>query len=234
MIGFMTVNRATNVIINPLIKSGGVDLLLFLAIIGIIVFLLALFSLISARQSGSGWKFLATITVISALVTVYATVKLPFWPYNQPQTEKKAAKKQQQSAASAATSAKLSSSAAVFNEDSQKKAAATTKLKEDSILKQLKANYQSIGTFTLDRQTKTFTLTPTNKKYVKSLKIIKKYPDKNQKALTTVTTNYESLSSSIKKNLAKGYTIRILQPGTKNTTLLSLKDGQVMVNNLKK
>jgi len=204
---------------------------LFLAIIGIIVFLLALFSLISARQSGNGWKFLATITVLSALVTAYATIKLPFWPYNHPKTEKTATS---QKSSSTATSAKLSSSEAVFNEASQKKAAATTKLKEDSILKQLKANYKSIGTFTLDRETKTFTLMPTNKKYVKSLKIIKKYPAKNQKALTTVTTNYESLSSSIKKNLAKGYTIRVLQPDTKNTTLLSLKDGKVLVNNLKK
>ncbi|VDG30660.1 hypothetical protein MUDAN_DOGOELCO_00161 [Lactiplantibacillus mudanjiangensis] len=202
--------------------------MLFLAIIGIIVFLLAIFSLFSARQSGGGWKFLAVITVISALVTIYATIKLPFWPYNQTKTEQTT-----KSSSATSNSAKLDSSDTVFNEDSQKKAAATTKLKEDSILKQLKTNYQSIGTFTLDRDTKTFTLKPTGKKYVKSLKIIKKYPSKNQKARTTVVSNYESLSKSIKKNLAKGYTVRVLEPGT-TKTLLSLKDGQVLVNNLKK
>lgn len=202
--------------------------MLFLAIIGIIVFLLAIFSLFSARQSGGGWKFLAVITVISALVTIYATIKLPFWPYNQTKTEQTT-----KSSSATSSSAKLDSSDTVFNEDSQKKAAATTKLKEDSILKQLKTNYQSIGTFTLDRDTKTFTLKPTGKKYVKSLKIIKKYPSKNKKARTTVVSNYESLSKSIKKNLAKGYTVRVLEPGT-TKTLLSLKDGQVLVNNLKK
>lgn len=202
--------------------------MLFLAIIGIIVFLLAIFSLFSARQSGGGWKFLAVITVISALVTIYATIKLPFWPYNQTKTEQTT-----KSSSATSSSAKLDSSDTVFNEDSQKKAAATTKLKEDSILKQLKTNYQSIGTFTLNRDTKTFTLKPTGKKYVKSLKIIKKYPSKNQKARTTVVSNYESLSKSIKKNLAKGYTVRVLEPGT-TKTLLSLKDGQVLVNNLKK
>ncbi|MFC6181838.1 hypothetical protein [Lactiplantibacillus daowaiensis] len=203
--------------------------MLFLAIIGIIIFLLAVFSLLSARQSGGGWKFLAVVTVVSALVTIYATIKLPFWPYNQTKTEQTT----KSASSTASSSAKLSSSEAVFNEDSQKKAAATTKLKEDSILKQLKTNYASIGTFTLDRETKTFTLKPTGKKYVKSLKIIQKYPKKNQKALTTVVTNYESLSKSIKKNLAKGYTVQVLQPGT-TKTLLSLKDGQVLVNNLKK
>ncbi|WP_412936895.1 hypothetical protein [Lactiplantibacillus plantarum] len=56
--------------------------MLFLAIMGLIVFLLALFSVIYARQTGGGWKFLTLITVLSALVTIYAVVKLPYWPYN--------------------------------------------------------------------------------------------------------------------------------------------------------
>ncbi|MCG0611417.1 hypothetical protein IMAU80188_01171 [Lactiplantibacillus plantarum] len=34
--------------------------MLFLAIMGLIVFLLALFSVIYARQTGGGWKFLRT------------------------------------------------------------------------------------------------------------------------------------------------------------------------------
>ncbi|XKL31880.1 hypothetical protein P4B09_14630 [Lactiplantibacillus plantarum] len=37
--------------------------MLFLAIMGLIVFLLALFSVIYARQTGGGWKFLTLITI---------------------------------------------------------------------------------------------------------------------------------------------------------------------------
>ena len=60
--------------------------MLFLAIIGVVIFLLAIFSVMSAHQNGGGWKFLAFIAVLSGLVTIYAVVKLPYWPYNQTAT----------------------------------------------------------------------------------------------------------------------------------------------------
>ncbi|ETY74125.1 hypothetical protein [Lactiplantibacillus fabifermentans] len=205
--------------------------MLFVAIIGLIVFLLAIFSVMYARQTGGGWKFLTFIAVLSLIVTGFATYKLPFWSFNKTASSESSSTATSTSASS--SSAKLDSSSAVFNEGSQKKAAATTKLKEDSILKQLKTNYKDMGTITLDRTSKTFTVTPTNAKYVKSLKIIKKYPSKNTKAITTITDNLESLSTSLKKNLASGYTIRLLEPGTTDTTLISVKDGKVVTNNFK-
>ncbi|MCG0873454.1 hypothetical protein IMAU30116_03628 [Lactiplantibacillus plantarum] len=127
----------------------------------------------------------------------------------------------------------MSSSQVVFNEASTKRAAATTKLNEENILKQLQSNYQSIGTVAFTKSTKTYTITPTNKKYVKSLKTIKSYPSQNQKAITTITSNFKSLSKSLKKNLAAGYTIQLLQPDTTDKTLLSVKDGQIITNNFK-
>ncbi len=209
--------------------------MLFLAIIGVVIFLLAIFSVMSAHQNGGGWKFLAFIAVLSGLVTIYAVVKLPYWPYNQTATAtaKKNAAATSSADAKKASSAKLSSSSAIFNEDSQKRAAATTKLKEENILKQLQTNYKEIGTVAFDKPSKTFTITPTGKNYVKSLKIIKAHPTENQKAITTITSNFTSLSKSLKKNLAAGYTIRLLEPGKTDTTLISLKDGQVVTNNLK-
>jgi len=203
--------------------------MLFLAIMGFIIFLLALFSVLSARQSGGGWKFLTVVTVLSALVTGYAVFKLPYWPYNQTSKSTKSSSSASSSSTTKATS--LSSSQAVFNEGSEKQAAATAKLKEDNILKQLKANYQSIGSVTFSKADKTYTITPTGKKYVSSLKTIKEHPSDNKKAITTITSNFESLSKSIKKNLAAGYTIKLLEPGTTNT-LISLKDGNVITNNL--
>ena len=104
---------------------------------------------------------------------------------------------------------------------------------EENILKQLQSNYQSIGTVAFTKSTKTYTITPTNKKYVKSLKTIKSYPSQNQKAITTITSNFKSLSKSLKKNLAAGYTIQLLQPDTTDKTLLSVKDGQIITNNFK-
>ncbi|WP_137626662.1 hypothetical protein [Lactiplantibacillus pingfangensis] len=205
--------------------------MLFLAIIGLLVFLLAFFSVLSARQSGGGWKFLATVAVLSAALTIFAIIKLPYWPYNQSHTAKTTATSSS-ATSSSNTTAKIGSSEVVFNEANQKKAAATTQLKEDSILKQLKANYKSMGSVTLDRKTKTFTVTPTNAKYIKSLKTVKQYPSKNQKAITTITQNYESLSTSIKKHLGKNYTVQLLQPDT-NNPLLSVKDGEVVTNNFK-
>jgi len=203
--------------------------MLFLAIMGLIIFLLALFSVLYARQSGGGWKFLTLVTVLSALVTGYAIFKLPYWPYNQTsKSAKRAASSSSSSSTSKATS--LSSSQAVFNEGSEKQAAATTKLKEDNILKQLKSNYQSIGTVTFSKADKTYTITPTGKKYISSLKTIKEHPTDNKKAISTITTDFESLSKSLKKNLAAGYTITLLEPGTTNT-LLSLKDGKVVTSN---
>lgn len=213
-----------------LIENLGVVYMLFLAIIGLLIFLLAFFSVLSARQSGGGWKFLAVVATLSALLTIFAIIKLPYWPYNQSHTAKTATSSSTSSQAN--RTAKIGSSEVVFNEANQKKAAATTQLKEDSILKQLKANYKSMGTVSLDRKTKTFTVTPTNAKYIKSLKTVKQYPDKNKKAITTITQNYESLSNSIKKHLAKGYTVQLLQPGTTNA-LLSVKDGEVITNNFK-
>ncbi|RRK11201.1 hypothetical protein D1831_03735 [Lactiplantibacillus garii] len=210
--------------------------MLFLAIIGLIVFLLALFSVISARQNGGGWKFLTGVAVVSVLVTGYAIIKLPYWPYNQSATStaKKTTSSTASSSVKSSSSAKLGSSQAIFNEDSQKRTAATTKLKEENILKQLQTNYKDIGTVAFDKKTKTFTITPTGKKYVKSLKIIKAHPDDNQKAITTITSNFKSLSKSLKKNLAAGYTIRLLEPGKTDRTLISLKDGNVITNNLNK
>lgn len=205
--------------------------MLFLAIMGLIVFLLALFSVIYARQTGGGWKFLTLITVLSALVTIYAVVKLPYWPYNQSQQSTRKASSSASTSKSKSTS--LSSSQVVFNEASTKRAAATTKLNEENILKQLQSNYQSIGTVAFTKSTKTYTITPTNKKYVKSLKTIKSYPSQNQKAITTITSNFKSLSKSLKKNLAAGYTIQLLQPDTTDKTLLSVKDGQIITNNFK-
>ncbi|BDZ31068.1 hypothetical protein RA086_07815 [Lactiplantibacillus sp. WILCCON 0030] len=205
--------------------------MLFVAIIGLLVFLLAFFSVLSARQDGGGWKFLAAVATLSALVTVFAIIKLPYWPYNQTHTAKTATATS--SSSSKSKTAKIGSSQVVFNEADQTKAAATTKLKEDSILKQLKTNYESLGTVSLDRQTKTFTITPTSKKYVKSLKTVKQYPSKNEKAIATITENYSSLSKSVQKHLTKGYTVRLLEPGTTDTTLLSVKDGEVVTNNFK-
>ncbi|MFC6202337.1 hypothetical protein ACFP1L_10685 [Lactiplantibacillus nangangensis] len=208
--------------------------MLFLAIIGLLIFLLAFFSVLSARQNGGGWKFLATVATLSALLTIFAIIKLPYWPYNQTHAAKATKTTATASSSSAAAkSAKIGSSQVVFNEANEKKAAATTKLKEESILKQLKANYRSMGTVSFDDSTKTFTVTPTDKKYVKSLKTVKKYPDQNEKAITTITQNFESLSTSIKKHLAKGYTVRLLDPSTPNTTLLSVKDGAVVTSNFK-
>ena len=163
--------------------------MLFLAIMGLIVFLLALFSVIYARQTGGGWKFLTLVTVLSALVTIYAVVKLPYWPYNQSQqsTRKASSSTSTSASTSKSKSTSLSSSQVVFNEASTKRAAATTKLNEENILKQLQSNYQSIGTVAFTKSTKTYTITPTNKKYVKSLKTIKSYPSQNQKAITTIT-----------------------------------------------
>ncbi len=122
--------------------------MLFLAIMGLIVFLLALFSVIYARQTGGGWKFLTLITVLSALVTIYAVVKLPYWPYNQSQqsTRKASSSTSTSASTSKSKSTSLSSSQVVFNEANTKRAAATTKLNEENILKQLQSNYQSIGT----------------------------------------------------------------------------------------
>ncbi|ARK34522.1 hypothetical protein [Lactiplantibacillus plantarum] len=205
--------------------------MLFLAIMGLIVFLLALFSVIYARQTGGGWKFLTLITVLSALVTIYAVVKLPYWPYNQSQQSARKASSSASTSKSKSTS--LSSSQVVFNEASTKRAAATTKLNEENILKQLQSNYQSIGTVAFTKSTKTYTITPTNKKYVKSLKTIKSYPSQNQKAITTITSNFKSLSKSLQKNLAASYTIQLLQPDTTDKTLLSVQDGQIMTNNFK-
>ncbi|ALO04473.1 hypothetical protein N7X57_08635 [Lactiplantibacillus paraplantarum] len=209
--------------------------MLFLAIMGLIVFLLALFSVIYARQTGGGWKFLTFITVLSAVVTIYAVIKLPYWPYNQSQhtTSKAASSAKTSTSTSKSKSTSLSSSQVIFNEGSAKQAAATTKLNEENILKQLQANYQSIGTVAFTKATKTYTITPTGKKYVKSLKTIKSYPSQNQKAITTITSNFKSLSKSLKKNLAAGYTIQLLQPDTTDKTLLSVKDGQIITNNFK-
>jgi len=207
--------------------------MLFLAIIGLLIFLLAFFSVLSARQNGGGWKFLATVATLSALLTIFAIIKLPYWPYNQTHAAKTAKTTAAASSSSATKTAKIGSSQVVFNEANEKKAAATTKLKEESILKQLKANYRSMGSVSFDDSTKTFTVTPTDKKYVKSLKTVKKYPDQNEKAITTITQNFESLSNSIKKHLAKGYTVRLLDPSTPNTTLLSVKDGAVVTTNFK-
>lgn len=207
--------------------------MLFLAIIGLLIFLLAFFSVLSARQNGGGWKFLATVATLSALLTIFAIIKLPYWPYNQTHAAKTAKTTAAASSSSATKTAKIGSSQVVFNEANEKKAAATTKLKEESILKQLKANYRSMGSVSFDDSTKTFTVTPTDKKYVKSLKTVKKYPDQNEKAITTITQNFESLSSSIKKHLAKGYTVRLLDPSTPNKTLLSVKDGAVATTNFK-
>jgi len=102
---------------------------------------------------------------------------------------------------------------------------------EQSILQQLQKSYgKNVGDVSFDQDTKTYTVTPTNAKYIKSVTTMWKYPKTNAKSIKTMSANYVKMSQSIDQSLKGSYTLQVKR--SKNgPVILSIKNGQATVMN---
>lgn len=102
---------------------------------------------------------------------------------------------------------------------------------EQNVLQQLQKSYsEKVGDVSFDQETKTYTITPTNAKYVKAVKTMWQYPKTNAKAIKTMSDNYLKMSQSIDKSLKSSYTLQVKQ--SKNgPVILSIKDGKASIMN---
>ncbi|MCH5461873.1 hypothetical protein HC026_00345 [Lactobacillus sp. LC28-10] len=98
---------------------------------------------------------------------------------------------------------------------------------EQNVLQQLQKSYQnSVGDVTFNQDNKTFTITPTNTKYVKAINTMWKYPKTNAKSIKSMSDNYLKMSKSIDKSLNGSYTFQVKKSKT-GPVILSVKNGKV-------
>lgn len=98
---------------------------------------------------------------------------------------------------------------------------------EQNVLQQLQKSYRnSVGDVTFDQDSKTFTITPTNAKYVKAVNTMWKYPKTNSKSIQSMSANYLKMSKSIDKSLHGSYTFQV-KKSKSGPVILSVKNGKV-------
>lgn len=98
---------------------------------------------------------------------------------------------------------------------------------EQNVLQQLQKSYRnSVGDVTFDQDSKTFTITPTNAKYVKAVNTMWKYPKTNAKSIQSMSANYLKMSKSIDKSLHGSYTFQV-KKSKSGPVILSVKNGKV-------
>lgn len=102
---------------------------------------------------------------------------------------------------------------------------------EQNILQQLQKSYgKNVGDVSFDQDTNTYTVTPTNAKYIQSVTTMWKYPKTNAKSIKTMSANYVKMSQSIDQSLKGSYTLQVKR--SKNgPVILSIKNGQATVMN---
>lgn len=102
---------------------------------------------------------------------------------------------------------------------------------EQNVLQQLQKSYsKNVGDVSFNQGTKTFTITPTNSKYVKAVTTMWKYPKTNAKSIKTMSDNYLKMSRSIDKSLNDSYTLQV-KKSKSGPVILSVKDGKATVMN---
>lgn len=195
--------------------------MVFLLIIALIVLVLSIFYLMNSWQQYGTWIWPTTMIVISGIVVAISIWYLPFW-HGHGQSSS-------QSSSSSQTTTQTSSS---FSQPGQGGLTGqTTKQSqsamEQSVLSQLKKNYQSIGGVTFDSATKTYRILPTDDNTVKALNYIAENPDKADDAgWSSFTDNLTKTSKQLKKAIGSGYSISIQKPEHDDTAMFTVKDGK--------
>ncbi|GAX03038.1 hypothetical protein IWT140_00636 [Secundilactobacillus pentosiphilus] len=102
---------------------------------------------------------------------------------------------------------------------------------EQNVLQQLQKSYsKNVGDVSFNQATKTYTITPTNAKYVKAVTTMWKYPKTNAKSIKTMSDNYLKMSRSIDKSLNGSYTLKVKQSKS-GPVILSVKNGEATMMN---
>ncbi|MFC6253724.1 hypothetical protein ACFP1H_03890 [Secundilactobacillus hailunensis] len=102
---------------------------------------------------------------------------------------------------------------------------------EQSILQQLQKSYgKNVGDVSFNQDTKTYTVTPTNAKYIQSVTTMWKYPKTNAKSIKTMSANYVKMSQSIDQSLKGSYTLQVKRSKS-GPVILSIKNGQATAMN---
>ncbi|GKT03252.1 hypothetical protein [Furfurilactobacillus entadae] len=208
--------------------------MIFLAVFGGIALVLAVFYLLNSIQSYGTWRFATLLVVVFALITGYGVVKLPVWHHHGSWS-------MQSSSSSSTTKAALTKAASVFNpnqaaidgETAGQKSAATANA-QSQVKSQLANAFSSLGTVTLDADTKTYTIHPTNKDAVKALEELEKTPsDAEEAKWPTMTDHLRASSANISKSLKDDYTLAMVSPDQSGKVLYSAKNGKTVTNFIK-
>lgn len=127
--------------------------------------------------------------------------------------------------------ATVNSSLYFAKKNSESVAAVKLQQEQQNVLKQLNKSYnESVGDVTFDADSKTYTVTPTKKKYVSAVTTMWKYPTTNKKSIASLSTGYVKMSKSIDKALKGSYTLQ-LKKSQSGPTILRVKDGKATVMN---
>lgn len=131
------------------------------------------------------------------------------------------------------TSGKLKGTTYFNARAKQKSAQQKQALREKGILKELRNTYRDdIGTVTFDAANKTYVVQVKKHDYHQALKIVRKYPKQNKKALKTIRASFTDASKAIDKALKqKGYRL-VLKDG--NRVVLAVRDGVIVRDGLVK
>ena len=102
---------------------------------------------------------------------------------------------------------------------------------EQNVLQQLQKSYsKNVGDVSFDQDSKTYTVTPTNAKYIKAVTTMWQYPKTNAKNIKTMSDNYLKMSQSIDKSLKGSYTLQV-KKSKSGPVILSIKDGKATILN---
>ncbi|MFD1124182.1 hypothetical protein ACFQ22_02235 [Lentilactobacillus raoultii] len=191
---------------------------------------LSIFSFRTATYKNESRVLFVVLGLIGVAFFVYGSVTTPKYARIQTETKKKLSQKESEKAAHLSSHAQNT----VFDDGTAKKQAAAQKLHERNVEKQLKSEYRQTGNLTFNRRTKTYSLTITDRNFIKAMTYLKQSPSQaNQLKWPRTVNNFKVTSQSIKKSLGKGYTLQIQAAIPKTETLLRIRDGQVITNFVK-
>lgn len=110
--------------------------------------------------------------------------------------------------------------------EAKRQATVKQHLNEKNVTSELNKAYRgTIGPVTFNQATKTYQVTATQPDYLKALRVIQQYPDKNHKALLSVKKSFIGVSKSIAKPLGNGYRVQLVD---REVVLLTTRDGQLV------
>ncbi|GHP13284.1 hypothetical protein YK48G_07090 [Lentilactobacillus fungorum] len=202
----------------------------FSCVVGVIMIFLGIFSYMTATYKNEDRKLIVFLMAIAVVMLVFGGIMLPGAIRDQhesketPSTEKR----MQMSSMTSRDNNR------VFDAGQKKQAAARQQLNEANVKKTLTSSYQKLGTVTFDKQARVYTLTITDRNYIKAMTYLKSNPNQGKTVRWPESVKgFLKTSSVIQKTAGMGYKFRVVAPIPTKQTLLTVQDGRVLENFVK-